>query len=92
MNDIEEKFNPWLVNFLEDFLFYCCPECDFKHDEKSSFMSHAVVQHPLSRTIVGNLGSKNNNSHKVKSDCDKTVIIKQTNPGDFDDTVQVKSY
>ena len=71
MTGIEEKFNPWQANFLDDFLFYCCPECDFKHDAKSSFVSHALIQHPLSRAIVPTLKSK-------VSNCDTNVTSDQS--------------
>ena len=68
MTEIEEKFNPWQVNFLDDFLFYCCPECDFKHDTKSSFVSHAIIQHPLSRAILPTLKSKDTNVSSDQSE------------------------
>ena len=39
--------NPWDVGNLEDFLYYCCPECDVKvvHERDQSrdlFLQHAT--------------------------------------------------
>ena len=37
--------NPWAVNTLEDFQFYCCPECDRKEYTKDKFVKHALETH-----------------------------------------------
>ena len=44
MNTIE---NPWIVPSLDKFLFFCCPECENKSSDESSFVNHATSQHPL---------------------------------------------
>ena len=44
MNTIE---NPWIVPSLDKFLFFCCPECENKSSDESSFVNHATAQHPL---------------------------------------------
>ena len=38
--------NPWTFSTLEDFLFYCCPECPFKISNSISFTNHAIKYHP----------------------------------------------
>ena len=38
--------NPWMVEQLEDFLFFCCPECDEKCRTKDIFLQHALCHHP----------------------------------------------
>ena len=43
----EEKFSPWDVSDLDDFLFYCCPECEAKSSSKSMFVHHALSKHPV---------------------------------------------
>ena len=53
--EIEEKFNPWNVTSIEDFLFYCCPECDNKTVTKSDFIQHAKCNHPRSQNIICSL-------------------------------------
>lgn len=49
--DIEYKieYNPWEVKQLDEFLFYCCPECENKSLSKKVFINHALSQHPLVR-------------------------------------------
>ena len=42
----DEKFNPWDVSNLEEFLYFCCPECDTKHPNKPAFINHALIEHP----------------------------------------------
>ena len=37
--------NPWYGKDLEQFLFYCCPECDTKNKSRDGFMKH-ITQHP----------------------------------------------
>ena len=44
--------NPWQVLTLDEFLFYCCPECDVKSDSKQEFVIHAVDQHPSSHEYL----------------------------------------
>ncbi len=41
-----EDLNPWAVQSLEDFLHYCCPECDEKKQSRESFINHAMLHHP----------------------------------------------
>ena len=44
----EEKIkheNPWGVSNIEEFLYYCCPECDTKQKTKSDFITHAIDAH-----------------------------------------------
>ena len=44
MENITE--NPWDVENLEEFLYFCCPECDLKDSSKMNFLQHALEQHP----------------------------------------------
>ncbi len=37
--------NPWAVESLEEYLHYCCPECDVKSESKDLFVSHAWFTH-----------------------------------------------
>ena len=34
--------NPWLVENMEAFSFYCCPECVFRSKDASFFQLHAL--------------------------------------------------
>ena len=42
--------NPWKVENLEEFLHYCCPECDLSREtvfqSKQLFLKHALDEHP----------------------------------------------
>ena len=44
--------SPWNVESLENFLYYCCPECDMKQDTKANFIIHAVDAHPNSHPFI----------------------------------------
>ena len=41
--------NPWTVENLEEFLYFCCPECDERNQSKELFVQHALDQHPNSK-------------------------------------------
>ena len=49
--EFEEKFNPWDVKSVEEFRFYCCPECSTRNVHKSDFIRHALTFHPKSKII-----------------------------------------
>ena len=38
--------NPWCVDNLNVFLYFCCPECDVKDPSKEIFVKHALEEHP----------------------------------------------
>ena len=40
------KTNPWKVETLDVYLYYCCPECDHKSKTKTLFVNHAFASHP----------------------------------------------
>mgnify|MGYP001478466139 FL=1 len=37
--------NPWFVSSIQDFQFFCCPECDSKEKESKDFINHALAFH-----------------------------------------------
>ena len=46
----QNEDNPWVVNNLEEFLYYCCPECDeVKIQCRETFLKHALNQHPKAK-------------------------------------------
>ena len=57
----EENFqnNPWTVTNLEEFLYYCCPECDISREtiyqSRELFLKHAFDEHPLSKGCLENV-------------------------------------
>ena len=46
------ELNPWNVEDLDDFLYFCCPECDLKDQSKVQFLQHALDQHPNAKECV----------------------------------------
>jgi len=40
--------NPWLVDNIQAFAFFNCPQCSFKAKDKNFFQGHALQNHPLS--------------------------------------------
>ena len=48
----EEIANPWQVQNLEEFLYYCCPECDVKSKDTQAFIEHALTSHEQAQQLV----------------------------------------
>ena len=44
--------NPWDVPSLDEYLFYCCPECELKTKEYEIFYNHAVIIHELAKQTL----------------------------------------
>ena len=51
--NIETKMplNPWLVDNIEAFSFYCCPECVFRSKEENFFQVHALQNHGQAKSF-----------------------------------------
>ena len=43
--------DPWDVESPEDFLYYCCPECDTKCQGQNDFKNHALQDHPRAHSL-----------------------------------------
>ena len=43
--------NPWEVNNVTAFSYFCCPECEFKTKAVPSFLSHANENHPRAKNF-----------------------------------------
>ena len=48
-----DEYNPWDVGNIEEFLYFCCPECNFSrgslYQSRKLFMNHALSQHPKAK-------------------------------------------
>ena len=53
--EINDRLNPWAVSRIEEFLFFCCPECNERIQSKDKFIQHALENHQKSRTYLPNL-------------------------------------
>ena len=51
--------NPWEVHSIDDFNYFCCPECVFRSKEDISFQAHALQNHELSKTFFNNVEQGN---------------------------------
>ena len=51
--------NPWSVDQLEAFLYFCCPECDIKKKDKNAFLNHAFQNHPEAKDFLTIFVSEN---------------------------------
>ena len=51
-DDEENIDNPWSVSSIEQFLYFCCPECDVKDQSKESFIQHAFDEHPKAKKYL----------------------------------------
>ena len=53
LQEIEIKQeNPFDVETIDEFLFYCCPKCEMKHPTKDQFSDHAMKLHPESEKYI----------------------------------------
>ena len=57
MTNFEDE-NPWLVSNIDEFLYFCCPECDERNQSKELFLKHAFDEHPKAKQILGDLKVK----------------------------------
>ena len=85
MKPQSENNNPWLKNSLEDFvfLFYCCPECDFKEISEEKFVAHATEQHPKAIAEIDRLMMKFHSKFNLSKEKENQ---KQQEKENFEDT------
>ena len=77
----EDTKNPWEGRDLEEFLFFCCPECDEKNYSKELFLQHALKLHPMAKEVFGASNSiKVELEEDINNDTDENNIIT-----DYDD-------
>ena len=50
--------NPWLVESIEAFNFFCCPECVYRCQDEFTFQVHALQNHPQSQSLFHGMGQK----------------------------------
>ena len=78
-NSSEGNLNPWDVTSYQDFLFYNCPECQFKVKNQIEFHQHAIENHVKALNLSWKLYSKRPNTDQRKYDMirKKAVVCKQ---------------
>ena len=68
--------NPWEVSNLGVFLFYCCPECEYRCQEVTDFETHGLRSHPKAKKAIGRMKDvvghvKNRKGHHFCELCGK---------------------
>ena len=94
----DESMNPWAVGNLEEFLYFCCPECDEKNKSEDLFLKHAFKNHPkskaclLSFTTLEETFQTDNFDHEVpiKNESLSDEEIEQVDDSEHDITSDVK--
>ena len=56
--EMGEVMNPWAVGKLEEFLYFCCPECDVRNQSKELFLQHALEHHPQAKECLSDFHIK----------------------------------
>ena len=46
------EHNPWSQKTVDNFLFFCCPECDVKEKTSDEFLKHALVFHKDAKDLL----------------------------------------
>ncbi len=63
-SNVIQEANPWEVDSVKQFLFYCCPECPYSAKAISPFVEHAVDNHPKAKKYFeDNPGEKEEHAH-----------------------------
>ena len=66
---------PWIVESLEDFLHYCCPECNDRNQSRDSFIQHALSNHPNAKNYLAQFIVKNEFDDKYNDTTDASIYI-----------------
>ena len=66
--------SPWFVHTLEDFLYFCCPECDDREKSRTLFLEHALNQHSESQKYLQNFTLEKIENHSTSFDCNADHI------------------
>ena len=83
MKTESDNNNQWCVSSVDEFLQYCCPDCDLKEKNKEDFVKHALSQHPMSANYLGQIIIKEElfeDSGELKNE-----IITEFDPGFLND-------
>ena len=60
--------SPWDVGNLEEFLYFCCPECDERSQSKELFLQHAIHLHPTSTEFLNRFDTKEEDVFDLKKE------------------------
>ena len=46
-----EVENPWKFNSTQEYLYFCCVECEFKDKNEELFLNHVQSSHFMGRNV-----------------------------------------
>ena len=77
------EINPWCVSNLEEFMYYCCPECDKRSKSKNLFVKHALGEHSKAQTYL--------QKFRVKENVDniKEFFHKSKSPYNYENSLEI---
>ena len=79
-SDIKSEINPWASKDLKEFLFYNCPECEYRASFEPDFYDHALSTHPKAK-----------DNYKALDDV-KEIYVPQNENGWYVPTSQFSTY
>lgn len=74
--DLSILTNPWTVESIYEFSFFCCPECDTKCSNKQEFVNHAFQTHPLAIHPLHGIKDGSLDDITFPSDEDQKLMVK----------------
>ena len=57
-NNFDIQTNPWQVEDIGTFSYFCCPECIYRAKTVSDFQVHSIINHPNSKDFFERYGDK----------------------------------
>ena len=69
--------NPWLGREVQDFLKYCCPECNEIESEENAFIEHALVNHEKARVLFDNYQIEAEDIVEVEEQVDEVQFLSE---------------
>ena len=73
LKPIPDELFPWNVSAIEEFLYYCCPECDWKTKNHETFLQHAISSHKKAEKALG--GQTPNALDDIKEESEESEPI-----------------
>ena len=87
----DDEFNPWSVENLEHFLYYCCPECEEKCQVAENFVAHALTYHPKSVAFLQQFSSVKEEPIEQQEDYDDSNTLEKS-PDDDENNYEHKHF
>ena len=85
--------NPWAVSSFKEFLWYNCPECEFKNKNEEKLYQHAIKNHCKAQQYYAYIKNEDIRS-EITEQNNETVNIENKNTSDINSEVNknIKSY